>query len=144
MHTDMLRILLVDDNDIDCFITQRLFGHVNHPIDFRYMTNTEDALKFLAREGDVQENLPHILLVDLYMAPVSGMEFLEELYRATQGNHAAYIVVISSSTNPPITRLRELGMCEFVPKPLTIDKMIGLLENYEPCKELSAAHKVKK
>jgi CheY-like chemotaxis protein len=66
-------ILLVDDDKIDDMTTKRVFRdiHVHNPVDVA--GNGEEALEHLRAN---RENLPCIILLDINMPRMNGIEFL--------------------------------------------------------------------
>ena len=134
-------ILLVEDD----------FGHANlirmYLEKFEISNQTihffdgQEILDFLFRNGSGphrQSNTPYILLLDLRMPVVSGIEVIEKLKKETEFKNIP-IVVISTTDDPAkMKKCLNLGCDRFVGKPVdpdefaeTMEKLAHYLNNLE-------------
>ena len=74
-------ILLVDDDEINNFLTEELIRLVNPDVNIISCTRVNDALEFLENIISDKKKGPDSILVDLNMPMVSGWEFVEEFER---------------------------------------------------------------
>ncbi len=79
MQTQPVKILLVDDDDVDAEMVVR--GFRNHKIDnpITIAENGIEGLKILRGNGDTPFSKPFMILLDLNMPGMNGFEFLDEL-----------------------------------------------------------------
>lgn len=93
MDSRELHILLVDDDHIDVMTVQRAFekGHIANPL--HVAKNGLEALEKL-RDGSVGPR--RVVLLDLNMPKMNGMEFLREL-RADPDLQPTSVVVLTTS-----------------------------------------------
>jgi CheY-like chemotaxis protein len=94
MPTKELTILLVEDDEIDVDMTKRAFKNARVANPIVTADNGEDALKKLRSEGEVPR--PFIILLDLNMPKMNGLEFLEHL-RADEQLASSVVFVLTTS-----------------------------------------------
>jgi CheY-like chemotaxis protein len=96
MNTQFLNILLVEDDEVDVMNVKRAFrmNHITNPLFV-----AENGLEALAklRNGDVPQGR-RIVLLDLNMPKMNGIEFLREL-RSDPALAATPVVVLTTSNN---------------------------------------------
>ena len=94
MASNEVTVLLVEDDPIDVDAVQRAFrkARIRNPI----VTAKDglDALEMLRREGGVAR--PYLILLDLNMPRMNGLEFLEEL-RSDEALAGAVVFVLTTS-----------------------------------------------
>lgn len=96
MNTQFLNILLVEDDEVDVMNVKRAFrmNHITNPL--FVADNGLEALEKL-RKGDVPQGR-RIVLLDLNMPKMNGIEFLREL-RSDPALAATPVVVLTTSNN---------------------------------------------
>jgi CheY-like chemotaxis protein len=96
MNTQFLNILLVEDDEVDVMNVKRAFrmNHITNPL--FVAENGLEALEKL-RNGDVPQGR-RIVLLDLNMPKMNGIEFLREL-RSDPVLAATPVVVLTTSNN---------------------------------------------
>jgi CheY-like chemotaxis protein len=129
MMKSISRVLLVDDNEIDNFISRRVIekaGFADH-IDIRI--SGREALDFLKANAENEKLLPDIIFLDLNMPVVDGFLFLFE-YDDLPGEvkRKCKIVVLSSVLDDKTIEriLNDDYVNSFIMKPLTEDSLLNL------------------
>jgi CheY-like chemotaxis protein len=90
-------VLLVDDDDVDVMAVKRAFqaARISNPI-----TVARDGVEGLARlrgdDGMPKLKRPYVIVLDLNMPRMDGIEFLTEL-RADEEHHDAVVFVLTTS-----------------------------------------------
>ena len=115
-------ILLVEDTRQDELLILRSLRKINLANEVDVVRAGQQALDYLFREGEFAGraglDLPTVVLLDVNLPRVSGLEVLERL-RADPRTHLLPIVILTSSDEER-DRLRsyEIGANSFVRKPL--------------------------
>ena len=95
------RVLLIDDNDIDNFINERMITTTNFGKGVVVKTSSDQALQYLKKTVETPEQLPQVIFLDLNMPVVDGFGFLAE-YESLPDSVKKFskVVVLSSSISP--------------------------------------------
>jgi CheY-like chemotaxis protein len=93
MQPDQVRILLVEDDDVDIMGIRRAFGHAKIANPIIVARDGVEALQKL-RAGEVPR--PYLILLDLNMPRMNGLEFLAEL-RADAALRDSIVFVLTTS-----------------------------------------------
>ena len=108
-----MKILLIEDNPGDVLLIQQILTATLASVEIRVAMDGEQALRMLC-DPDVN---PDLVILDLNIPKVPGIAIL------AQCHPAAPVVVFSSSSNPTeIQRAKELGVREFVHKPIDFEE----------------------
>ncbi|QQG35274.1 MAG: response regulator [Micavibrio aeruginosavorus] len=91
---DQLTILLVEDNEIDVMGVKRAFRQSQYSYPIVVAKNGVEALDKL-REGREIKN-PYLILLDLNMPRMNGIEFLKEV-RSDQQLRSSIIYILTTS-----------------------------------------------
>jgi CheY-like chemotaxis protein len=95
------RVLLIDDNDIDNFINERMITTNYFSSQVVVKNSGEAALKYLLDNAENENFLPQLIFLDLNMPVMDGFAFLAEFEKLPQKIRSnSKIVVLSSSISP--------------------------------------------
>ncbi len=114
-------ILLVEDNEDDIELTKRAFARVNLKNDVVVVKDGEQALAFLASPDQV---LPEIVLLDLKLPKIDGLEVLREIRRNERTRMLPVIVLTSSAEQRDIVESYRLGANSYVRKPVDFAEFV--------------------
>ena len=119
METTMAQtILIVDDNPDDIEITKRVLMKLGCRADVESAPRGETALEFLRNA----KALPSLILLDLKMPGMSGIDTLRNI-RADQGlKHIPVIIVTSSALEADEKESYSAGANSFLHKAFEIDQ----------------------
>ena len=125
-----MNILLVEDDEMDVMNVQRAFkrNHITNPL---YIArNGLEALAMLRGESQAPPGLPlvrRLVLLDLNMPRMGGLEFLQEL-RADDQLRSTPVVVLTTS-NQDLDRIEayNLNVAGYILKPVTFTNFAELM-----------------
>jgi CheY-like chemotaxis protein len=126
---NQISILLVEDNEDDRFLTTRMLRKLPFELNIEVAKNGDDALKriFAAEAGE--EKLPSLILLDLQLPKMGGINFLTRIRERYSSNNLP-VIILSSSDNPgDIALCRELGINDYLEKPLDLAALQKHLES---------------
>lgn len=119
-------ILLVDDDDTTNFVNEHLLKKLNVTDQVQVARNGQEAITLLTQPPPYT---PTLLLLDIGMPVMDGMQFLEAYLRLPAAQQAATVIVMltTSMDSSDLARINELPIAGLVSKPLTREKIDTLL-----------------
>lgn len=124
-------LLLVEDNPDDALLTRRALQRCRAGCDLVVAGTGEEALDLLhgtAKGGNRATLRPDLVLLDLQLPGISGLEVLRRL-RANEGTRTIPVVVLTSSRVPEdVTACYELGANSYLQKPVEFDPFVETIE----------------
>ena len=118
-------ILLIEDNPHEAKLVIRSFQKSNLANRLMHLSDGLDALDFIfARNkyaGREIENLPKLILLDLKLPKVSGIEILKAIKEDERTKIIPIIVLTSSREEPDIIACYTLGANSYIVKPVNFD-----------------------
>jgi len=91
-------ILLIDDDQVDVMAMQRAFREHSHRHPITIARDGIEALEILRGEGRVRMSLPCIIVLDMNMPRMNGLEFLDAL-RADPLLRRTIVFVVTTSSS---------------------------------------------
>lgn len=114
-----MRVLVIDDNLADQFLVREAAETTGFPLDLTFALDGEHGLALLRhRAQGVGGELPHLILLDLHMPGLSGMEVLGRLMEDEQLTRIPVVMLTTSSLPTDAARAYELHACAFITKSL--------------------------
>lgn len=109
-------ILLVEDDELDADMTIRVLKNIPLANPVIWLETGQDLLDYL---DGAEEEVISLVILDLKMPMMSGLEALEEIRkRGDRFAHLPIVILSSSQDRPEIRRCYELGIKGFVTKPV--------------------------
>lgn len=123
-------ILLIEDNPMDVDLTRRAFARNRLTNPLLVARDGEEALAWLSR-WDEGERLPVVVLLDLKLPRVSGLEVLRR-YKTHERARALPVVVLTTSReSTDVAMAYESGANSYIVKPVDFDKFIEVAAQIE-------------
>jgi CheY-like chemotaxis protein len=124
-ESKLLHILLVDDDEVDVMNVQRAFKK-NNIINPLYIANNGlEALELLRGNGPVQiPNQRRLVLLDLNMPKMNGLEFLREIRNDSQLHAITVIVLTTSDDDRDKVEAYNLNVAGYILKPVTFNAFV--------------------
>ncbi|MCF6359375.1 MAG: response regulator [Cyclobacteriaceae bacterium] len=116
------KVMLVDDNDTDNFISRRIIEITKFADDVIVKNSGKGALDYLKENKDSSDQLPDIIFLDINMPIVDGFVFLYEYEKfGNMVKDKCRVIILSSSDNKrDIDKIVNNDyVIKFVTKPLT-------------------------
>lgn len=121
----MLNFLLVDDDEVDVMNVKRAFKKNNIKTPLRVASHGLEALAML--RGDDTSAVPstrRLILLDLNMPKMGGIEFLQELRADSQLKTTPVIVLATSDEDSDKVKAYNLNAAGYILKPVTFSKFV--------------------
>ena len=119
----MRSVLLVEDDIFDTMTTEKSFAKFSIPHQLHTAFNGEEALDLLlGRNGaDALRPLPEVILLDLNMPRMNGIEFLTELRANADFADIPVFITTTSSMDADRLATDSLGVSGYILKPLDFE-----------------------
>jgi two-component system response regulator len=123
---DGIQILLVEDSASDAEMTINALKKNNLANKLLHVKDGAEALDFIFAEGKYAnrkiEDKPRVILLDLKMPKVNGIEVLERIKSDERTKTIPVVMLTSSKEDPDIKKCYELGVNSYVIKPVEFDE----------------------
>ncbi|HXL58288.1 MAG TPA: response regulator [Chitinophagaceae bacterium] len=149
MQNREIEILLVEDNMDDAELAILALRKRNIANSLVHLGNGAEALDFLFGKGKYAgrniSNKPRVILLDLKMPKVDGLEVLKEIKANEETKVIPVVVLTSSKENPDIEQAYRFGANSYMVKPVEFDNftkavaeigMYWLLYNHPPVQQI--------
>jgi CheY-like chemotaxis protein len=134
MSEKTINILLVEDDEVDVMNVKRAFQKNNLSNPIFHAGNGIEALALL--RGETEKGpipLPRIILLDLNMPRMGGIEFLHELRRDPALKNLSVFVMTTSNEDKDKVDAYNLNVAGYILKPLSMENFVSavsILKNY--------------
>ncbi len=127
MEDKLLNILLIEDDSVDVMNVQRAFkkNNITNPLHIAF--NGVEALNMLrGTNGKPKLNpLPRIILLDINMPKMNGLEFLRELRNDPELKSMSVFVMTTSNDDQDKIEAYRLNVAGYILKPLSFEKFVN-------------------
>lgn len=124
-----VEILLIEDNIDDAELTIHALKKKNLGNNLIHLKDGEEALEFLYATGKYAgRNLnlqPRMILLDLKMPKLNGMEVLEKVKTEPSTKKIPVVILTSSREDPDLIRCYELGANSYIVKPVDFESFVN-------------------
>lgn len=124
-----VEILLVEDNINDAELTIRALRKHNLANDLFHVKDGEEALEFIFAKGRYKgrnsKNLPKVILLDLKLPKVDGLEVLKALKKHKETSIIPIVILTSSKEEQDLANSYELGVNSYIQKPVDFDNFVS-------------------
>lgn len=125
---DYVEILLVEDNVSDAELTIRALKKNNLANNLFHVKDGAEALNFIYCKGEYShrsnKNKPKLILLDLKMPKIDGMEVLKILKTDEDTKHIPIVILTSSNEEKDLIESYQLGANSFIQKPVEFEKFV--------------------
>lgn len=121
MTNRLLQIILVEDNPDDAELALRSFKQSNIGNDIVWIKDGEEAINFIFNGQSIGEksfSKQSIILLDLNLPKINGVEILEKLKNDDDLKRIPVIVMTSSDLDADLKVCYDLGVNSYIVKPI--------------------------
>lgn len=129
---ESVEILLLEDDLGDVVLTRRALKTAKVVNNLHVVTNGEEGLAFLRREGEYADApRPALILLDLNMPRMNGHEFLESIKDDPEFRSIPVVVLTTSGHDVDVVRSYELQAASYVQKPLAPADFVAAVRSFD-------------
>jgi two-component system, chemotaxis family, response regulator Rcp1 len=130
--SNLVDILLVEDNPGDVRLTQEAFRESKLNIRLNVVMDGEDALNYLFRRPPYENaTRPDMILLDLNIPKKDGREVLEEIKQDDSLRYVPVIVLTTSNAEQDIVKTYNLKVNAYINKPVDFDRFFDIVQKIE-------------
>jgi two-component system response regulator len=129
MTDSEIEILLVEDNPDDMDMTLRALRKAHLANRIQVARDGAEAIDFIfgtgAHAGRKIENVPKVILLDLKLPKVDGIEVLRRVKGDPRTKTIPVVVLTSSKEQPDVRECYNLGVNSYIVKPVNFESFAG-------------------
>lgn len=130
--TDLIDILLVEDNDGDARLAQEALAEAKVANTLYRVADGEEAMEFLRKQGKyASAPRPQLIFLDLNLPKKNGMEVLREIKQHPSLHRIPVVILTASEAESDILKSYDLHANSYVTKPLNLDQFIRAVKAIE-------------
>lgn len=119
-----VEILLVEDNPSDAELTIRALKKNNLSNDILWVKDGEEALDFVFGRDEKSILKPKVILLDLKLPKVSGLEVLKTIKGDEKTKMIPIVILTSSKEEKDIIESYKFGVNSYIVKPVDFEKFV--------------------
>ncbi|HYP23572.1 MAG TPA: PAS domain S-box protein [Actinomycetota bacterium] len=132
VEQEAVHVLLVEDNPGDVLLMRQGLATWNHPVEVHVVSNGEEALDFLRREGPhAGAAAPDLVLLDVNLPRLKGDEVLARMRADPSLERIPVAVMSSSSAEARIAAAYDSTTTTFVLKPMDVPEYRAAVRDVE-------------
>ena len=128
-----LEVILIEDNPQDAELTIRALKELNLANHLIHLSDGQEGIDFLfgigAYEGRDLSLQPKLILLDLKLPKLTGIEVLRELRADERMKYIPIVVLTSSREERDISEVYRLGANSYVVKPMNFQSYLDVIGN---------------
>ena len=132
MNYDNVEILFVEDSLDDATLTIRALTKSGFTNKLHHVVDGAEALDFMYCKGKYdarkKEDFPKLILLDLKMPKVSGIQVLEKLKSDPELKFIPIVMLTSSNEGPDIEKCYAMGANSYIVKPVDSDNFFKAIK----------------
>ena len=127
MEPQDIRIMLVEDNPVDVAFTKKVLKYNRLDKDLVIAIDGKDAMSALKRMA-MEEKLPNIILLDINLPDISGIELLTKIKEDRRFGQIPIIMLTGSNIDDDIQKSYDLGASTYLVKPISKDALMLVIQ----------------
>jgi len=131
-ETNEVEILLVEDNQDDMDMALRALRKANLTNKIQTVRDGAEALEFIFCEGAFAgrkfENPPKVILLDLKLPKIDGMEVLKRIKSDPRTKTIPVVILTSSKEQRDVIESYNLGVNSYIVKPVNFEQFAAAVQ----------------
>lgn len=115
IDTSQVKVLIVDDIPLNVLLIDKMLAKFKFQI--LKANSGADALRI------IEEEKPHIVLLDLMMPCIDGYQVIEQVRQNISKEQMPIIILSALNSNDDINRAMVLGANDFITKPVMMERL---------------------
>lgn len=116
-----IHILLVEDDEVDVMDIRRSLEKAKIIHNLSVAQNGEEAVQLLMQAGNKNHQLPDIILIDINMPKMNGLELLESIRSNKEWKHIKCFIITTSDHKADRLAAQNLEVSGYIIKPLKLN-----------------------
>ncbi|AHY57687.1 MULTISPECIES: response regulator [Stenotrophomonas] len=129
--TALRTILLAEDSPADAEMAVDALKEARLANPIVHVEDGVEAMDYLLRRGayaNREEGLPAVLLLDIKMPRMDGLEVLKEIRNTDELKRLPVVILSSSREESDLARSWDMGVNAYVVKPVDVDQFFGAVQ----------------
>ena len=129
--TALRTILLAEDSPADAEMAIDALKEARLANPIVHVEDGVEAMDYLLRRGafaNRDEGLPAVLLLDIKMPRMDGLEVLKEIRNTEELKRLPVVILSSSREESDLARSWDMGVNAYVVKPVDVDQFFGAVQ----------------
>ena len=129
--TALRTILLAEDSPADAEMAVDALKEARLANPIVHVEDGVEAMDYLLRRGayaNREEGLPAVLLLDIKMPRMDGLEVLREIRNTDELKRLPVVILSSSREESDLARSWDMGVNAYVVKPVDVDQFFGAVQ----------------
>lgn len=124
------KILLVEDDEVHIQGVHRAFSKMDLSVRVHVVKNGVEGLSWLYERKKAGKLMPHLIIIDINMPKMNGIDFLKALRKDSDFNKARMLVLTTSNNPKDYQETEALAVDGYLMKPVRYQTL------YEFCKAI--------
>ena len=132
-RSSVFRVLLVEDDPDHAELVRRGLADQRAAVDVTVIEDGEAALEYLQRRTSTDEDRPHLILLDLRLPRMDGLQLLSAVKAVPELRGIPCVVLTTSDAERDVKRAYELHANSYLVKPADhsgYSELMGHVEKY--------------
>ena len=130
--SNLIEILLVEDNPGDIRLTQEALREGNMPHILNTVMDGAEAIKYLFREGKYADaKIPDLIMLDLNLPKKDGRDVLRVIKKEKDLKRIPVVVLTTSNADNDVKDMYDLHANCYITKPVDFDQFMDVIQAIE-------------
>jgi CheY-like chemotaxis protein len=124
----LAQVFIVEDNDPDVFLVEEALRSEGVPAQFQRCQDGEEAIQVLSHTSETglgQTGLPDIIIIDLNLPKVTGLDILKHVRGLKQLDGIPVLILTSSQSKTDRALCMQFGANAYIAKPPTLPEFLS-------------------